>query len=169
MIARLQRLRDELGPMGLASIGLMAAAALFLVLVLKPLQARTDVLQLQLSSIKAPAQGGATVEKLGAFYSFLDKQEVQTDWLAKLYAIGKATGVEVQSASYRTQKAGERLERTEMLLPVAGSYSQIRDFLKRALAEIPVLSLDQMTLRRENRTEGVVHAELRMTLHLVKP
>ena len=38
----------------------------------------------------------------------------------------------------------------------------------RSLAEIPVLSLDQITLKRENRREGTVHAELRLTLHRVK-
>ena len=39
--------------------------------------------------------------------------------------------------------------RYEIVLPVAGSYAQIRDFLKRALAEIPVLSVDQLTLKRD--------------------
>jgi hypothetical protein len=31
------------------------------------------------------------------------------------------------------------------------------------------LSLDQMTLKREGGNGGAVQAELRMTLHLVKP
>jgi hypothetical protein len=52
---------------------------------------------------------------------------------------------------------------------VAGSYPQIRDFLKRSLAEIPVLSVDQLTLKRESgKGAGPVHAELRLTLHMVK-
>jgi len=55
-----------------------------------------------------------------------------------------------------------------VVVPVSGSYPQMRDFLKRSLAEIPVLSLDQISLRRESRKEGAVHAELRMTLHRVK-
>jgi len=40
--------------------------------------------------------------------------------------------------------------------------------LKRALAEIPVLSLDQMSLKREKRSEERVQAELRLTLHEVR-
>ena len=47
--------------------------------------------------------------------------------------------------------------------------AQLRDFLRRTLTEIPVLSLDQMTLKREGRNDGAVQAELRMTLHMVKP
>jgi hypothetical protein len=54
------------------------------------------------------------------------------------------------------------------VLPVAGSYPQIREFLRRSLAEIPVLSLDQINLKRENRNDGAVNAELRLTLHMVK-
>jgi hypothetical protein len=41
--------------------------------------------------------------------------------------------------------------------------------MKRSLAEIPVLSLDQLSLKREARTDGTVNAELRLTLHKVKP
>ena len=53
-------------------------------------------------------------------------------------------------------------------MPLTGSYTQMRDFLKRALAEIPVLSLDQMSLKRESRNDGMLQAELRLTLHKVK-
>ncbi|HYX66326.1 MAG TPA: hypothetical protein VE935_19070, partial [Burkholderiales bacterium] len=93
--------------------------------------------------------------------------EQTTDWLAKLYAIGRATGVELQSARYRSEQAG-RIERYQILLPLSGSYAQMREFLDRALAEIPVLSLDQMTLKRESRRDGAVQAELRLTLHMVR-
>ena len=77
----------------------------------------------------------------------------------------------MQSANYKTEKADKagRIERYEIVLPVEGSYAQLRDFIGRALAEIPVLSLDQLTLKRESRTQGDVQAELRLTLHLVKP
>jgi hypothetical protein len=170
MMQRLLHLRGELGVMGAASIGLLIAAAMFFALVLQPLKDKHQLIESALARAGAGAsQPEQASDKLATFYRFLDMEEANTDWLAKLYGIGKATGVELKSASYRTQKAGERLERYEMVLPVAGSYAQIRDFLKRALAEIPVLSLDQMTLRRESRNEGAVQAELRLTIHRVKP
>ena len=102
-------------------------------------------------------------------YQYLAKPDATTDWLAKLYAIGRATGVELQSASYKTQGAAGRLERYEITIPVTARYTQMREFLKRALAEIPVLSLDQITLKREHRREGMLQAELRLSLHMVKP
>jgi hypothetical protein len=30
------------------------------------------------------------------------------------------------------------------------------------------MSVDQMTLKRESRNDGAVHAELRLTLHMVR-
>jgi hypothetical protein len=167
----LYRLRDELGITGLAALLLFAAAGLFMAFVLQPLKDENGVLEARADRVRDVASGhsGNAAEKVGAVYQYLEKPETTTDWLAKLYAIGSATGVELQSASYKTQATpGTRLERYEIVVPLTGSYTQMRDFLKRSLAEIPVLSLDQISLKRENRREGTVQAELRLTLHLVK-
>jgi hypothetical protein len=171
----LYRLRDELGSMGLAALLLFAAAGVFMTLVLQPLKEKNRVLESRASMVRDAGPGqaahgaNAAAEKVGAVYEYLDKPETTTDWLAKLYAIGAATGVELQSASYKTQDTpGAKLERYEIVVPLAGSYTQMRDFLQRSLAEIPVLSLDQISLKRENRREGTVQAELRLTLHMVK-
>ena len=171
MIAKqLYRLRDELGAMGIAAIGLFFAAALFVAFVLQPLKEKNRSLAARAETLSgAAASAGSPNEKLAAVYQYLAKPEATTDWLAKLYAIGRATGVELQSASYKTQGAAGRLERYEMTIPLTGSYTQMREFLKRALAEIPVLSLDQITLKREHRREGMLQAELRLSLHMVKP
>ena len=174
--ARLLQLRSDLGPMGTGAAALLLIAAAFVFAVLGPLQERNRALESSLARLAArgaPGEPGAAGGKLESLYAYLRKSEAPTDWLAKLYGIGKATGVELQSANYRTVEgekggAGSRIERYEIVLPVSGTYLQLRDFLKRALAEIPVLSLDQMTLKRENRHDGSIQAELKMTLHLVK-
>ena len=169
----LLRLRDELGPTGMAALALLALSALFLALVVKPLEARNAQLGEELarhaSRAGAPGAAADPSSKLDTFYRYLGRGEEATDWLAKLYGIAQATGIDMQSATYKSQAAGKRLERYEIVLPVTGTYLQVRDFLKRALAEIPVLSLDQMSLKREARNEGEVQAELHLTLHMVKP
>ena len=158
----------RLGPLGVAGFVLLALALAFATLVVQPLEAKSHSLADRVARTPAGAQAPASdaAEKLDAFYDYLARPEQTTDWLAKLYAIGHATGVELQSASYRSEKAG-RIERYQILLPLSGSYAQMREFLDRALAEIPVLSLDQMTLKRESRRDGAVQAELRLTLHRV--
>ena len=163
MMRRIFDLRHELGAVGTAALIVLAAAGVFFLLVLQPLKDERARLESVLK--KNVAKPGAN---LVAFYGFLESRDDTTDALAKLYAIGTATGVEVQSGTYRTQQAAGRLERYELQLPVSGSYSQIRDFLNRALAEIPALSLDQMALRRDGRNEATLHADLRLTLHGVK-
>jgi Tfp pilus assembly protein PilO len=147
-----------------ASFALLCTALAFSFLVVKPLQERSRLL---LSRIH-PAAASSSDAKVAAVYRFLKKEESPTDWLAKLYGIGRATGIELQSASYTTHEAGGRITRYEIVLPVAGSYAQLREFLKRASAEIPVLSIDQMSLKRENRNDGALQAELHLTLHMVQ-
>lgn len=161
-------LRHELGPFGVAAFVVLAAALAFVALVVQPLEAKSRSVAARLARTPVPDEGSsASAAKLGAFYDYLAKPEQTTDWLAKLYAIGHATGVELQSATYRSEQAG-RIERYQILLPVSGSYAQMREFLDRALAEIPVLSLDQMTLKRESRGDGAVQAELKLTLHMLR-
>jgi hypothetical protein len=172
MIQRLLQLPRELGALGVAAVALLAAALLFNVLAVAPLESRTAELAGRLAQPgQARADGTAaasTAEKVGAVYAYLKKDEQPTDWLAKLHGIGAATGVQMKSASYRSQGTDGRILRYEIVLPVAGTYPQIRDFLRRSLEEIPVLSVDQLSVKRESRSNAAVQAELRMTLHMVK-
>lgn len=169
---RLRELREQLGAPGLIALALIAGAAAFTHSVLDPALEKNRLLEASIARAQRPAAPQATAgaaDKLAELYRFLERAEAPTDWLAKLHGIGAATGVQLQSASYRTQSAGGRVERYEIVLPVSGPYLQVREFLKRALAEIPVLSLDQMTLKRETRNDGALQAELKLTLHTVKP
>lgn len=162
-------LRHELGGLGMLALLLLAGALAFSFAVVQPLEAKSRSVAARLAQSGAlPRQDSAAAAgKLAELYDYLARPEQTTDWLAKLYAIGHATGVELRSASYSSEQAG-RIERYQIRLPVSGSYAQLREFLDRALAEIPVLSLDQMTLKRESRRDGAVQAELKMTLHRVR-
>lgn len=171
MTPALLRMREALGGPGLAALVLLPALALFHFAVLAPLQARSAALQERAARQASPVRAGDAATAAGqvnAVYGFLKRDEQTTDWLAKLHAIGAATGVQLKSASYRSAPAEGRIARYEIVLPLAGSYPQIRDFLRRSAAEVPVMSIDQLTLKRENRNEPALQAELRLTLHLVK-
>ena len=163
----LNRMRESLGMSGIAGMFLLAFAMFFSNYVVNPLEQRAARLQ-DKASRHAPAAAVPGAEKVAEVYAYLQKDEDTTDWLAKLHAIGTATGVQLQSASYRTQKTDARIVRYEIALPLAGTYGQIRDFLNRSLAESPLLSVDQLTLKREEKN-SVVTAEMRLTLHMVKP
>jgi hypothetical protein len=172
----LKRAREELGTAGLLGLVLLTAAALFLLLKLEPLEARRAALDAQLTrgdrgGNAAPSRDRASenAARLAAFYDFFETGEAATGWLARLHAAGAAAGVEIRSADYTLHKTGTRLARYEIVLPVTGSYPQIRAFLRNALADIPVLSLDQVQIKREPAQGGKVQAEARLTLHLLAP
>jgi hypothetical protein len=170
--AILKRARAELGVTGMLALALFAAAALFFFLALRPLEMRNELIQDKLAAGERQGPHGrspAAGARLAAFYRYFETGETATDWLARLNVIGAATGVEIRSADYRMHKTGTRVERYEIVLPLTGSYPQIRAFLGRALTEIPVLSLDQLALKREREQGGAVQAEARMTLHLARP
>jgi Tfp pilus assembly protein PilO len=165
----LNRLRREIGLSGLVALIVLAAAVAFSNFVVKPLEERSEALKSKVSrQAPAAAQASGAAEKVAAVYEFLNKDESTTDWLAKLHGIGVATGVQLKSAAYRTQTTEGRIVRYEIVLPVAGSYGQIRDFLKRSLAEIPVMSVDQLNLKRgDGKNDAAIQAEMRLTLHMV--
>jgi Tfp pilus assembly protein PilO len=160
----MKKIVERIGRAGVGAIALLAAALFFSNFMVKPLEQRNALLKESASRKTNTAPSG---EKVAVVYAYLQKDEDTTDWLAKLHGIGTATGIQVRAASYRTQPAEGRIVRYEIVLPVTGSYPQIRDFLKRSVAEIPVMSIDQVTLKKEEK-KGALHAELRLTLHMVK-
>jgi Tfp pilus assembly protein PilO len=159
---------ERIGVAGVAAIGLLAAALFFSNFMVKPLEQKNLSLTEAATRQGRKADSAQSGEKVAAVYEYLRKEEDTTDWLAKLHGIGSATGIQMRTASYRTQPTEGRIVRYEIVLPVAGSYGQIRDFLKRAALEIPVMSIDQVTLKKEEKKGGSLHAEMRLTLHMVK-
>ncbi|MGE5639340.1 MAG: hypothetical protein ACM30H_04540 [Clostridia bacterium] len=176
---QLRSLGHDLGRTGQLALILLVLSGVFYKAAVEPLQGRAQRLAAEVERQAGrqdgtgDARAAGTAGKLDTFYQYLRRDERTTDWLAKLYAIGQATGVELRAGDYRMLPAGEKgagkIERYEITLPVTGTYAQMRDFLKRSLEEIPVLSLDQVSLKRETRNDGAVHAELKLTLHMVKP
>jgi hypothetical protein len=172
----LRNLRHELGTLGMVSLGMVATSILFLFFILKPLEARNRALAEQVTSgsqlarseaEQAPASTPAA--KVAAFHEFLKSGKQTTDWLERLHAAAQRAGVEMRSAEYRMQSTGTRIERYEIRLPLRARYAQIRAFVDAALADIPMLSLDDIKFKRERAADSAVEAELRLTLHLVNP
>lgn len=173
----LRWLRAELGSAGLAGLVLLGGALAFLGLVLEPLEERAARLERRLEQLqpRAPAPrpgvvraGAAPAAQLAAFYAFLDRGREPPEWLGRLHAIAQSAGLQLPSAEYRLHGTGTPLERYEIVLPVSGSYGELRAFLEAALGEIPVLSLDGVSFTRQRADQARVRADLRLTLHLVR-
>ena len=178
MNALVARMRAELGAAGVAGLALLGTAFAFLALVLQPLEARHAQLERRLERGQPHAPqarpgvvraGAAPSAQLAAFYGFLERGREPPEWLARLHALAREAGLALPAAEYRLHATGTPLERYEIVLPVSGTYAELRAFLEAALGEIPVLSLDGVSFTRERAAQARLRAELRLTLHLVRP
>jgi hypothetical protein len=166
-------LHKRLGGVALAAISLLAAGIVVLAAVIRPLESRMALLDGKLGHGARQAadstRSGTPAAKLAAFYAFFDRQEGQVDWLAKLYGAARGAGIELRTADYRLIETNGRIARYEATLPLSGTYAQLRGFLENALDENPVLSLDQLTIRRKRVNDANLEAEAVITIHLLKP
>lgn len=176
MKAALAKLRQDLGLVGLGALLVLAATALVHVLHIKPLETRLKRVdeELQRVEVRAAPDGFKRVsadsreDRVGAFYKFFERPERTEDWLAKLYAVAVASGLELNTADYRLSESRQRIDRYQISLPVTGTYTQMRAFLENALVEIPVLSLDHASFKRKATNEARIDAEIVLTLHLLR-
>ena len=71
----------------------------------------------------------------------------------------KLTQQASQQANLQT-KQHQQLARFEMVLPVTGSYQQIRSFIGQVLYQLPALALIDVKIKRENTLNPLVDARL---------
>lgn len=167
MRALADRAKAQLGLLGLAALGVLLACAAFVIAVVQPLERRATELDSELAGKAKVLKGVGQPLRLGAFYGFFDRRERLEDWLAKLYATATVAGLDFRNADYRLVESRQRLQRYQITLPMSGTYPQIRAFLEGALAEIPVMSIDQVTFRRKQVGDTRVEAEAVMSVHIL--
>jgi hypothetical protein len=164
-------LLGELGTLGIGAIVITAAVVLFELYAVKPLQETDRLLEEKLARA-VPASSSSTrtgtrsaPRGLEAFYRFFERDETPTDWLAKFHAAATSTGLLAPTAEYKVIESGKRLERYQIAVPVTGSYAEICHFIAAVLNDVPVLSLDQVRLRRTRGSTSRVDAELVFSLY----
>jgi Tfp pilus assembly protein PilO len=164
---------DRLGIAGVVGIALFVFCAALYVSTLAPLakdvqglHSETAALQLRMSA--APPQRSLnTAERLQNFHAFFPPLQSTPEWLAKIEAAAQRNGLQLQSGEYKLERhADQPLIRYQMLLPVAGSYPQIRGFLADVLETLPAASIDDIALQRDDPSQPVLHARVRLSLYL---
>src|SRR5579859_111363 len=163
----------HLGNTGLSALAVLGCLALVQSNIVLPLRERVVTLDdalkrtIESNTRERASAAGPSRNDIQSFYAALDRKESTDIWLAKLYGIARASGLDWHSADYRLLRSRGRIERYEIRLPVTGSYAQIRAFLEVSLAEIPLLSIDQATFHRRSLSETTVDADVTLTLHRV--
>ncbi len=170
------RLRWRLGPGGLAAAAILVAGVLYGTLTFVSLHERHADLRARLDQWQQTGGAGATrgrgpaddTRALEAFYARLPRLRSAPQWLSAFDQAAIANGLVLRSGEYRLdRREGQRLLRYQIVLPVSGSYAQVRAFIDGVLAQVPAASLDEAQFSRDSGPARVVDARLRFTLYLL--
>lgn len=87
--------------------------------------------------------------------------------LRRLYDAAEESGLDLVQGEYRMQESREEgVRQYQFMLPVYGSYADVRKFLALALNNDPALALNSMQMRREAIEETELDVTLSFTLYL---
>lgn len=126
------------------------------------------IVQLQKSAM--PKQTSA--EEIQRFYAQFPVAESLPNWLDLINKIALKERLILNRGDYKLtqikqlQTSQGALARYEIVLPVTGQYTQIRQFIAQVLHQLPALALSDMQLKRENAQSPLVEAQLIFVLML---
>ena len=107
------------------------------------------------------------IDNLTAFYGFFPPSNHLPDLLEKIYGVAEKQGLTLVQGEYRAVRDNlGRLTHYQIILPVKGSYPQVRKFVAAALADVPTVSLDSIQFERQKVGDTVVDAKVKLVLYL---
>jgi hypothetical protein len=177
LILRLRLHLQRLGLGNLACLMLLLLAALFWLLWLPHLRLQRDAAKDALNTVdlalKKPVPVTPKVVEprqtnLDHFYKTLGEKQFVEEQLKTLFAMAKKQGLSLASGEYKPaiERNGNYLK-YQIILPLKGNYNNIRQFGEQALLTIPFASLDELSFKRDNISNRVLEAKLRLTLYLL--
>ena len=113
----------------------------------------------------APAQTSA--QEITEFYKQFPAGASLPTWLRLIDTTALKRHLVLNRGDYKlTQTKQGQLQRYEIVLPVSGSYVQIRQFIADVLLQLPALALSDLQMKRDNVMSPIVEARLVFVLFL---
>ena len=113
----------------------------------------------------APAQ--TSVQEIIEFYKQFPAGASLPKWLRLIDTTALKRHLVLNRGDYKlTQSKQGQLQRYEIVLPVSGSYVQIRQFIADVLQQLPALALSDLQIKRDNTMSPIVEARLVFVLFL---
>lgn len=136
---------------------------------LHALQLRSAEVAGQLAQLKTgerkPVE--ASADPLQDLQRQLPAQPEATAVIERLYRLARDQKISLSRGEYALGVDPEtRLARYQILLPLRGSYPQIRRFLQTLLVQMPALVLEDIDLQRKRIGDSELTGRIRMTLYL---
>ncbi|CAM4085611.1 hypothetical protein CCOS865_03019 [Pseudomonas reidholzensis] len=97
----------------------------------------------------------------------LPGQPEASELIERLYRLASAERISLARGEYALGVDPKtQLARYQIVLPLRGSYPQIRGFLQALLGQLPTLVLEDLELQRKRIGDSELNGRLRMTLYL---
>lgn len=168
-------------PAGLGLLGLMGALLLYWQVHNARLQQQQLQQQIMLAKAQAKEQAIAKpllpqldpaqqdlARQIGAFYRYLPAHASIPDQLKRLLALAQKNGVVLAQGEYKPQPETQAgFLRFQIVLPVKAEARGLQNFMQAALTELPTLTLDSVTFKREKPDSSQIEARIQYQL-LVK-
>lgn len=166
----------RLGLPGACGLALLALAFGYAVFVLWPAVGARDAAAERASRAEARLAriqvGSEPIPELPAqqltkFHQSLPEQLEATASIDLIFAAAAAEGLSLARGEYALEYDPEtRLARYQILLPVRGTYMQLRRFLGAAMVAVPSLSLEDIDFQRKQVSETELEGRVRLVLFL---
>jgi hypothetical protein len=154
----------------LSALLLCLVAAILQWLVLPTIEQHVSAMndQLRNATLQDSHTTGTTLteERLQAFHDRLSGGNEHTEVLQKIFAEAEKANITLQQGDYALIiEPDSNFSKLQILLPLKGSYPQIRIYTQALLETIPALSLDEIGFRRSSVSIPNVEAKLHLSLY----
>ena len=153
----------RLGRCGVAGLSLLFGCVV--VIAIQLMRSQGDTLSQRIDQARADLKGAATAAKPVAtaqsFLAQLPAAEQVPQFIEGVHRLAQSIGVQIERAEYRapTLAYGQVL-RSQVVLPLTGSYPDITGWLGQVLSQHPSAAIDELSLQRESTAGDPVRARV---------
>jgi hypothetical protein len=172
----LRRLQFRLGRLGVFAAVLLALAVLELFTGTLPALQSGSELETQLQSLRDTMRDGREIKRgtddtpaaqIAAFERFFPPMADINHVLGDIYTAADKEKLVLERGEYNlSEESGLAVLRYKINLPVKGPQADIKRFVRRMLRDIPSVSLDSISMQRNNVGEPTVDAQIRLSVFL---
>ena len=109
----------------------------------------------------------STPKQLEAFYQFFPPERSIPDWIEKISNATAKNRLYLRQGEYQVVRdKSSKLLLYQVMLPVKGTYPNLRAFIDEVLTEVPIASLDNVKFERQRIGDDALVSTVMLTLHL---
>jgi hypothetical protein len=169
-VKRLNAWLIRLGAAGVLGVGVLLACAGFYLSAVVPAERELAAQRLAAERLRTrtpyqPVAADGRRDQLRRFHNLFPPVEKLTDQLEQLYGIARGAQLGLSQGEYRLEKRSAGLWSYRVVLPVRGTYPQIRGFVASVLKTMPIASVDGLRFERKKAVETQIDAQVRLTIH----